>query len=98
MGAVHNDRPETLLASALAFPAEVVVRYPPPFIEEEGQFQLPLFRHSRHGASLNKNPPMLAVTAAGGRIADFCVAFRGDFQGNSSHRAARKSPVVLRAG
>ena len=27
---------ETLLASALAFPAEVVVRYPPPFIEEEG--------------------------------------------------------------
>jgi len=36
MGAVHNDRPETLLASALAFPAEVVVRYPPPFIEEEG--------------------------------------------------------------
>jgi len=36
MGAVHNDRPETLLASALAFPAKAVVRYPPPFIEEEG--------------------------------------------------------------
>ena len=64
MGAVHNDRPETLLASTLAFPAKVVVRYPPPFIEEEGQFQLPLFRHSRHGASLNKNPPISAVTAA----------------------------------
>ena len=43
---------------------KVVVRYPPPFIEEEGQFQLPLFRHSRHGASLNKNPPISAVTAA----------------------------------
>jgi len=27
MGAVHNDRPETLLASALAFPAKVIVRY-----------------------------------------------------------------------
>ena len=64
MGAVYNDRPETLLASALAFPAKVVVRYPPPFIEEEGQLQLPLFRHSRHGASLNKNPPISAVTAA----------------------------------
>ena len=38
MGAVHNDRPETLLASTLAFPAKVVVRYPPPFIEEERQF------------------------------------------------------------
>ena len=63
MGAVHNDRPETLLASTLAFPAKVVVRYPPPFIEEERQFQLPLFRHSRHGASLNKNPPISAVTA-----------------------------------
>ena len=62
MGAVHNDRPETLLASTLAFPAKVVVRYPSPFIEEEGQ--LPLFRHSRHGASLNKNPPISAVTAA----------------------------------
>ena len=64
LGAVHNDRPETLLASALAFPAKAVVRYPPPFIEEERQFQLPLFRHSRHGASLNKNPPISAVTAA----------------------------------
>ena len=60
MGAVHNDRPEALPASALAFPAKVVVRYPPPFIEEKGQFQLPLFRHSRHGASLNKNPPISA--------------------------------------
>src|SRR5699024_11318769 len=64
LGTVHNDRPETLLASALAFPAKVIVRYPPSFIEEEGQFQLPLFRHSRHGASLNKNPPISAVTAA----------------------------------
>ena len=35
MGAVYNDRPETLSASALAFPAKVVVRYPPPFIKEE---------------------------------------------------------------
>ena len=64
MRTVHNDRPETLLASTLAFPAKVVIRYPPPFIEEEGQFQLPLVRHSRHGASLNKNPPIPAVTAA----------------------------------
>ena len=60
----QHHRPETLLASALAFPAKVVVRYPPPFIEEEGQFQFPLFRHSRHSASLNKNPPISAVTAA----------------------------------
>lgn len=29
------------------------------------------------------------------RIADFSVVFRGDFQGKSGHRAARKSPVVL---
>ena len=61
---VHNDRPDTLLTSALAFPAKGVVRYPPPFMEEERQCQLPLFRHSRHGASLNKNPPISAVTAA----------------------------------
>ena len=64
MGAVYNDRPKTLSASALAFPAKVVVLYPPPFIEEEGQLQLRLFRHSRHSASLNKNPPISAVTAA----------------------------------
>ena len=32
------------------------------------------------------------------RIADFSVVFRGDFQGKSGHRAARKSPVVLRIG
>ena len=64
MGTVYNDRPEALLTSTLAFPSKVVVRYPPPFIEEEGQLQLPLFRHSRHGASLNKNPPISAVTAA----------------------------------
>ena len=31
----------TGLTSTLAFPAKVVVRYPPPFIEEEGQLQLP---------------------------------------------------------
>lgn len=42
----------------------IELSYPPPFIEEERQFQLPLFRHSRHGASLNKNPPISAVTAA----------------------------------
>ena len=29
------------------------------------------------------------------RIADFSVVFRGDFQGKSGHRAARKSPVVF---
>ncbi|MCC3398305.1 hypothetical protein D4759_24920 [Clostridiales bacterium AHG0011] len=61
MGAVYNDRPETLSASALAFPAKVVVRYPPPFIKEEEHFQLPLFRHSRHGASFKKNPPISAA-------------------------------------
>ena len=32
------------------------------------------------------------------RIADFSVVFRGDFQGKSGHRTARKSPVVLRIG
>ena len=32
------------------------------------------------------------------RIADFSVVFRGDFQGKNGHRAARKSPVVLRIG
>lgn len=32
------------------------------------------------------------------RIADFSVMFRGDFQGKSGHRTARKSPVVLRIG
>ena len=32
------------------------------------------------------------------RIADFSVVFRGDFQGKCGHRAARKSPVVLRIG
>ena len=98
MGAVHNDRPETLLASTLAFPAKVVVRYPSPFIEEERQFQLPLFRHSRHGASLNKNPPIFSRNSRNRRIADFSVVFRGDFQGKSGHRTARKSPVVLRIG
>ena len=29
------------------------------------------------------------------RIADFSVVFRGDFQGKSGHRTARKSPVVF---
>ena len=84
MGAVHNDRPETLLASTLTFPAKVVVRYPPPFIEEEGQFQLPLFRHSRHGASLNKNPPISAVTAAidGSQILVLC--FGAIFKGKAA--------------
>ena len=98
MGAVHNDRPETLLASALAFPAKVVVRYPPPFIEEEGQFLLPLFRHSRHGASLKQKSAHFSRNSRNRRIADFSVVFRGDFQGKSGHRAARKSPVVLRIG
>lgn len=78
MGAVHNDRPETLLASALAFPAKVVVRYPPPFIEEEGQFQLPLFRHSRHSASLKKNAHF-SHNSRNRRIADFSVVFRYQF-------------------
>ena len=32
------------------------------------------------------------------RIADFSVVFRGDFQEKNGHRAARKSPVVLRIG
>ena len=98
MGAVHNDRPETLLASALAFPAEVVVRYPPPFIEEEGQLQLPLFRHSRHGILLKQKSAHFSRNSRNRRIADFSVVFRGDFQGKSGHRTVRKSPVVLRIG
>lgn len=64
MEAVHNDRPETLLASALAFPAKVVVGPALSVIEEESKFLLHLFWHSRHSASLNKNPPISAVTAA----------------------------------
>ena len=33
-----------------------------------------------------------------GRTVFFCVAFRGDFQGKYSRRAAPKSPLVLRTG
>ena len=98
MGAGHQDRPETLLASALAFPAKVVVRYPPPFIEEERQFQLPLFRHSRHGASYHRKSAHFSRDGRDGRIAVFGVMFRGDFQGKCGHRAALKSPIVSRTG
>ncbi len=98
MGAVYNDRPETLLASALAFPAKVVVRYPPPFIEEEGQLQLPFLAHSRHGASYHRKSAHFSRNSRNRRITDFSVVFRGDFQGKNGHRAARKSPVVLRIG
>ena len=33
-----------------------------------------------------------------GRTADFCVVFRGDFQGKNSRKAALKSPAVVRIG
>ena len=42
MGAVHNDRPETLLTGALAFPAKVIVGSASPVIEEESKFLLHL--------------------------------------------------------
>ena len=98
MGAVHNERPETLLASTLAFPAKVVVRYPPPVIEEEGQLQLPFLAHSRHGASYHRKSAHFSRNGRDGRIAVFGVMFRGDFQGKYGHRAAWKSPIVSRTG
>ena len=98
MGAVDHDSPEALFALMLTLPAQVVVGHTPPVIEEEGQLQLPFLAHSRHGASYHRKSAHFSRNSRNRRIADFSVVFRGDFQGKSGHRAARKSPVVLRIG
>ena len=64
----------------------------PRSLRKKGQLQLPLFSAFSAWCLLKQKSAHFSRNSRNRRIADFSVVFRGDFQGKSGHRTARKIP------